>query len=114
MPKPRNAEEYFEVLKVYSERRGLLFNPNFNVVWPLIVGLWTNKERYGYPSCPCRLACEDLEHDRDIVCPCEYAPPDIEEFGQCYCGLYVHPEHVAGRRDLRPTPERRPAEKMCL
>jgi ferredoxin-thioredoxin reductase catalytic subunit len=113
MAKPTSAEEYFEVLRVHSARKGLVLNPNFDVVWPLIEGLWTNKQRYGYPSCPCRLACEVLERDKDILCPCIYAAPDIEEYGQCYCGLYVHPDHVAGKRDLQHVPERRPVEKIC-
>jgi len=33
-------------------------------------GLIANRERYGYMCCPCRLASEDKETDRDIICPC--------------------------------------------
>ena len=38
----------------------------------LLEGLLTNKERYGYMCCPCRLAASDREADRDIICPCDY------------------------------------------
>lgn len=113
MTRPQNVDEYFEVLKEFAARRGLLFNPEDAIVRPLVEGLWANKQRYGYPSCPCRLAWENLEQDRDIICPCAYAEPDIQEFGQCYCGLYVHREVADGRRaPLSPVPERRPPEKI--
>ena len=72
-------------------------------------GLLTNEERYGYRSCPCRLASGEKESDRDIVCPCDYRDPDIEEFGNCYCGLYVSGDwNEAGREYVR-IPERRPS-----
>jgi len=112
MAKPQNAEQYFEVFRVHCERKGMHFNPNIEITWSLGEGLWTNKNRYGYPSCPCRLACEELEKDRDIICPCEYAPADIAEFGQCYCGLFVNQKYLEGKMELRLTPERRPFEKM--
>jgi len=114
VPKPQNAEQYFEILKVFSKRQGLIFNPDAELVRTLIEGLWTNKQRYGYPNCPCRLSCEDFEHDKDIFCPCVYAPPDIEEYGQCYCGLYVHQKVLDGTRETKQPPERRPTEKMCF
>jgi ferredoxin-thioredoxin reductase catalytic subunit len=43
-----------------------------------------------------------------------YAEPDIEEYGQCYCNLYVHHDYVSGKRELQHVPERRPPEKFCL
>jgi len=114
MAKPQNVEEYFAILQQFAAQRGLTFNPDPHVVRPLVEGLWTNKQRYGYPSCPCRLACETLERDRDIICPCDYAAPDIREYGQCYCGLYVDREVADGkRRPVSPVPERRPPEKIC-
>ena len=50
----------------------------------LLDALLINKERYGYMACPCRLAAEDREKDRDIICPCVYREPDVAEFGSCY------------------------------
>ena len=110
--KKQTVEEYHEILKRYAERRGLIFNPDEAIVLPLVEGLLTNKERYGHSSCPCRLASGDLKKDRDIICPCEYAAPDIEEYGQCYCGLYVSREVAEGSAQPRKVPERRPPEKM--
>jgi ferredoxin-thioredoxin reductase catalytic subunit len=114
MSKPKTVEEYWGVLQQFVAGRDLNFNPDMKTVWPLVEGLWENKRRYGYASCPCRLACEDIEKDKDIVCPCAYAPADIEEYGQCYCGLYVHTTVANGNRALQEVPERRPADKMCL
>ena len=77
----------------------------------LLEGLKTNEERYGYPSCPCRLASGKLEWDRDIICPCDYRDPDILEFGACYCRLYVN-NKVYESKELPTVPERRPIEKQ--
>ena len=78
----------------------------------LLKGLAENEERYGYPSCPCRMASGDIEKDRDIICPCDYRDPDIEEYGQCYCALYVNESVFKGERPTEPIPERRPMEKQ--
>ena len=78
----------------------------------LLQGLATNEERYGYPSCPCRIASGDIEKDRDIICPCDYRDPDVEEHGQCYCALYVSEAVQKGEKPTNPIPERRPMEKQ--
>ena len=77
----------------------------------LLEGLVENEERYGYPSCPCRIASGNLETDRDILCPCDYRDPDVEEYGQCYCGLYVNDAVFEGAEPTQSIPERRPFEK---
>jgi ferredoxin-thioredoxin reductase catalytic chain len=74
-------------------------------------GLKANEDRYGYPSCPCRLATGNLDIDRDIICPCDYRDPDVAEYGACYCRLYVN-KAVFESQNLPEVPERRPAEKM--
>ena len=71
-----------------------------------------NKERYGYMVCPCRLASGDREGDKDIICPCVYREPDVEEYGSCYCNLYVSQEWNQGKIPHAYVPERRPPEKM--
>jgi len=78
----------------------------------LIEGLVENKKKYGYQSCPCRFACGKRELDRDLICPCEYAKPDIEEYGTCYCNLYLSPDfYETHDEDFLQIPERRPVEK---
>jgi ferredoxin-thioredoxin reductase catalytic chain len=78
----------------------------------LLNGLVENEARYGYPSCPCRIASGDLEKDRDIICPCDYRDPDVEEHGQCYCALYVNEKVYKGEDPTESIPERRPMEKQ--
>ena len=70
-----------------------------------------NEERYGYPSCPCRMASGEFEKDRDIICPCDYRDPDVMEHGACYCCLYVD-DTTHERNEINPIPERRPTEKQ--
>lgn len=78
----------------------------------LLKGLAENEERYGYPSCPCRIASGEIENDRDIICPCDYRDPDVEEYGQCYCALYVNETVYKGEQPPESIPERRPMEKQ--
>ena len=73
----------------------------------IINGLMKNYNRYGYFSCPCRDAEGIKERDRDIICPCEYCRPDQEEFGHCYCGLYLTPEFFGTGNEPQSIPERR-------
>jgi len=91
---------------------GYYLNPDPAFLQSLLEGLKRNEERYGYPSCPCRLASGKFEFDRDIICPCDYRDPDVVEFGACYCALYVRKDVYEGNTELKPVPERRPMEKQ--
>jgi len=91
---------------------GYHLNPDPEFLQSLLEGLKRNEERYGYPSCPCRLASGKFEFDRDIICPCDYRDPDVAEFGACYCALYVRKDIAEGNTELKPVPERRPLEKQ--
>ncbi|MEM0466425.1 MAG: ferredoxin-thioredoxin reductase catalytic domain-containing protein [Candidatus Thermoplasmatota archaeon] len=76
----------------------------------LLEGLVSNYQRYGYASCPCRIASGDKTYDSDIICPCEYRDADVDEYGMCYCGLFVNREKYENPQLLAPIPERRPVE----
>ena len=95
----------YERLKSVNEKRGYFFNRDLDMVFDLLAGLLLNKERYGYMCCPCRLASGDREQDRDVICPCDYRAPDVEEYGACYCALYVsqawNDDTIAPRRPSR-------------
>jgi len=101
-------EELYEKLKPIQEAKGYFFNKDTKMVMQLLEGLIINKERYGYMSCPCRLASGDREKDKDIICPCVYREPDVKEYGSCYCGLYVSKEWNDGLIPHVYVPERRP------
>jgi len=76
----------------------------------LIDGLAANEDRYGYGSCPCRMASGIKQYDVDIICPCEYRDADVDEFGMCYCGLFVNKALKQDPSKMHPIPERRPVE----
>ena len=104
-------EELYEILKKQQESRGFFFNKDLKRVFKLLEGLLVNKARYGYMSCPCRLAANDAKWDRDIICPCLYREPDLAEYGSCYCNLYVTPDWNADKIPHAYVPERRPVKK---
>jgi len=91
---------------------GCYLNPDKDFLDDLLEGLRKNEERYGYPFCPCRLATGKFELDRDVICPCDYRDPDVQEFGCCYCALYVRKDVFEGKTLIQPIPERRPREKQ--
>jgi ferredoxin-thioredoxin reductase catalytic chain len=107
------AKELFETLKKIQEPKGYYFNKDKDMTLQLLESLLVNKERYGYMACPCRLAGGgDKDLDRDIICPCVYRAPDVEEYGSCFCGLYVSKEWNEGSIEHVYVPERRPPEKI--
>ena len=95
-----------------AKTHGYYLTPDKDLLSDLLEGLLTNEKRYGYPLCPCRLASGHLELDRDVICPCDYRDPDVEEYSQCYCGLYVNKDVQEGKTEITPIPERRPTEKQ--
>jgi ferredoxin-thioredoxin reductase catalytic chain len=106
------VEKLYETLKNLQEPKGYFFNADKEKVFELLEGLVTNRKRYGYMCCPCRLAANDRQHDKDIICPCIYRVPDVAEYGACYCELYVSQEWNAGKIPHQYVPERRPPEKL--
>ena len=102
------AEKLYEMLKKVQEPKGYFFNKDRARAFDLLEALLINKSRYGYMCCPCRLALGDKEKDRDIICPCVYRAADVEEFGSCYCNLYVSSDWNEGKIPERYIPERRP------
>ena len=107
-----NAQELYERLKKVQEPKGYYFNNDRERVFDLLEALLVNKERYGYMVCPCRLASGDREKDRDIICPCVYREADVQEYGSCYCNLYVSKAWNEGTIAHEYVPERRPPEKI--
>jgi ferredoxin-thioredoxin reductase catalytic subunit/glutaredoxin len=86
------VDDLYDVLRKIQEPKGYFFNRDKERDFDLLRGLLTNMDRYGYMSCPCRLASGIREKDQDIICPCVYREADVEEFGSCYCQLYVSAE----------------------
>jgi ferredoxin-thioredoxin reductase catalytic subunit len=111
-PSDAEIEQTYRLLKKAVEAKGHYFNPDVSFTKQLIRGLLVNRNRYGYMSCPCRVASRDIKKDADIICPCAYRNADVAEYGTCYCGLYVSEEVKNGKKTVQPIPERRPPEKF--
>ena len=107
-----DVEKLYEVLRKVQEAKGYYFNKDKERTFELLENLIINKDRYGYMACPCRLASGDREWDKDIICPCAYREPDVEEYGSCYCNLYVSQEWNEEKIPHDYVPERRPPEKI--
>lgn len=101
------AEKLFETLTKYAATRKLELNNDRDYVSDILDGLIANEGRYGYRSCPCRLATGIREQDADIICPCSYSTQDIAEYGSCYCSLYVTPAWNREEVPHTAVPERR-------
>jgi len=106
--------ELYDLLKQAQEPKGYFFNKDRDWVLSILQDLLVNKERYGYTSCPCRLASGMRENDRDIMCPCVYRTEDVKEYGSCYCNLYVTREWNDDKIPHRYVPERRPTDKIIF
>ena len=106
------AKELYERMKMIQEPKGYYFNQDTQRTMELLEALLINKARYGYMGCPCRLLSADRQKDRDIICPCEYSVADIDEFGSCYCNLYVSKAWNEKKIERVYVPERRPPEKQ--
>jgi ferredoxin-thioredoxin reductase catalytic subunit len=107
-------EKLYKMLRKTQEAKGYYFNRDREKVFDLLGALMVNKERYGYMACPCRLASGDRDSDKDIICPCIYREPDVEDYGSCYCNLYVSKEWNENEIDHEYVPERRPPEKIAF
>ncbi|MGD8243229.1 MAG: ferredoxin-thioredoxin reductase catalytic domain-containing protein [Desulfobacterales bacterium] len=109
-----DAAQLYDMLRKVQEPQGYHFNTDRERTLELLEALIQNKERYGYMACPCRLASGDRDNDKDIICPCVYRTPDVEEYGSCYCNLYVSEDWNAGKIPHEFVPERRPPEKILF
>lgn len=106
------AQELYERLKPLQEKKGFYFNPDMEITLAILEELLHLKGKYGYMCCPCRLSSGKREKDSDIFCPCDYRAADVQEYGTCYCGLYVDMACYQGDRERKPIPERRPIERI--
>jgi ferredoxin-thioredoxin reductase catalytic subunit len=101
-------EKLYERLHREAEASGYHLNPDVEHTKELVKGLLTNEKRYGYWACPCRLASGVKDEDIDTICPCDYRDPDLDDYGTCYCSLYVSREVLDGKKKIESIPERRP------
>jgi len=103
----KTIEHTIKKLNQEAESTGYHLNPNKSMTDDLVKSLLINEKRYGYWACPCRLATGNKSEDIDIICPCYYRDADLNEYGMCYCSLYVSNRVLDGSQEINPIPERR-------
>jgi ferredoxin-thioredoxin reductase catalytic subunit len=103
----KEVDKLYERLNREAEASGYHLNSDVEHAKDLVEGLLINEKRYGYWACPCRLAAGVKEEDLDIICPCDYRDPDLNDYGTCYCALYVSQPVLKGEKKLGSIPERR-------
>jgi ferredoxin-thioredoxin reductase catalytic subunit len=106
-----DIDKAFAKLDGDAKRSGYFLNPDSSFTRELVEGLIANERRYGHQACPCRLAAGDRKEDLDIICPCDYRDADLEDFGACYCALYVSKDIAEGKASAQPLPDRRPVNR---
>ena len=57
------VDDLYDRLRALQEPKGYPFNRGRDRTFDLLRGLLTNRARYGYLACPCRLASGDRERD---------------------------------------------------
>ncbi len=110
-PAVHEIDKRYKELHEEAEAGGYHLNPDVDFTKRLVRGLIVNTSRYGYQACPCRLASGARKEDLDIICPCDYRDPDLDEYGACYCALYVSPGVLSGKMKILSIPERRPPQR---
>jgi ferredoxin-thioredoxin reductase catalytic subunit len=106
------VQKLYERLNKDTQASGCNLNRDFDFIKDLIHGLIVNQKRYGYQSCPCRIASGKKEDDLDIICPCDYRDDDLTEFGCCYCALYISDDIFKGNKKVTSIQERRPSPEQ--
>jgi len=109
---PEEIERVYQKIKKDAENNGYYLNPDAQFAKDLVDGLLVNQNRFGYWACPCRLADGIKKNDVDIICPCDYRDQDINEYGACYCALYVSEKAYSEKKPVEAIPERRPTPEV--
>lgn len=110
----KEIDERYNKLFREAEAGGYHLNPDLPFTRNLVRGLLVNEKRFGYQACPCRLSSGKRGEDLDIICPCDYRDPDLNDYGDCYCALYVSAAVLKGEEPVRSIPERRPSRTERL
>ena len=112
-PTLEEQQKLLAKLTADAKQAGYNINPDSEFMLVLMEGLLINQERYGYQACPCRLASGDKADDLDMICPCDYRDPDLDDYGACYCALYVSKSIAKGQAEAEPIPDRRVSLKKA-
>jgi len=105
--KEKTAADTAAFVEAVASKQGWVANPDREFTTSLVEGLTVNWNRYGYFLCPCRDTEGSREADAAVICPCVYAKADVDEFGHCFCALYLRPDFAASGGAPAGIPDRR-------
>jgi ferredoxin-thioredoxin reductase catalytic subunit len=103
----RTEEQTATFAAMVAAKQGWVLNPDSEFTQSLVAGLTVNWNRYGYYLCPCRDTEGSREADASVLCPCSPSRADVDEYGHCFCALYLSVRFAAsgaspqGIRDRR-------------
>ncbi len=104
---PKTEEQTATFASMVAAKQGWVLNPDTEFTESLIAGLTVNWNRYGYYLCPCRDSEGSREADASVICPCSVSHADVDEFGHCFCALYLSGDFAASGAAPRGIKDRR-------
>jgi len=104
---PKDYAQTLTFATMVASKQGWKLSSDPQFLKDLVEGLATNWNRYGYFLCPCRDSDGSREADVKVICPCAPSWKDVEEFGHCYCALYINPAFAASGKEPQSIPDRR-------
>ena len=82
-------------VEAYARKSGLAIQPDDALRRHVLEGLARNLLAHGRAYCPCRDVTGDADRDRANICPCRTHLEEIEQLGECECGIFVAGPHTA-------------------
>ena len=82
-------ERVTRMARRHAQRRGFTLQADDAQLRYVLNGLVHNIVQHGRPYCPCREVTGDSETDRRNVCPCRTHRNEVEQRGECECGLFT-------------------------
>jgi len=104
---PKDYDQTLTFASMVAKKKGWTLSADPEFLKDLVEGLAINWNRYGYFLCPCRDSEGSREGDTKVICPCAPSWKDVEEFGHCYCALYISPAFAASGKTPQSIPDRR-------
>ncbi len=103
--------QLYQALKKSQEAKGIYFNKDKDLI-QTAGNRYVNRTPLRLHGLPLPAGLLRPGKDKDIICPCVHREPDLEEFGACYCRLYVSKAVHNNQALVEYVPERRPPEKI--
>lgn len=77
-----------EMLEKHAKENGYTLSDSAS---KLVTSMFKKEKKLGGLYCPCRVVFKDDSEERkkELECPCIYSKEEIENEGQCLCGMFI-------------------------